>query len=626
MNIFKRKLLSVGAWACLVAAPAAAAPKNAAKTKPVPPHTHLSGYLGERIDACIRGRVMSEDESLLAAPFRQQNETQAWQSEFWGKWTLGAIASYRYNGDPELLQEIRNGVELLLSAQLPDGYIGNYAPEAQLTNWDVWGRKYTLLGLLAYYDLSGNKKVLEAARHLADHLLTQIPSRKSIVEAGLYRGMPPSSILEPMVALYDRTGDKRYLDFAEYIVAQWETERGPRLIGKALEGVPVSQRFVPDTRQEAWWSWDNGQKAYEMMSCYDGLLDLYKITGKPEYLEAVRKSVQNILDEEINIAGSGSAFECFYGGRARQTLPTYHTMETCVTMTWMKLCRNLLELTHDPLYADQIERTAYNALCAALKNDASQIAKYSPLEGARSVGEEQCGMHVNCCNSNGPRAFAMLPEVAVTQADDNIYINLYGESNSTVRLPGGEVILTQTTTYPEEGDIEIAVSPRKAFEFGVSLRIPAWSRVTMVSVNGESIGNIRPGSYLDIRRRWTPDDKITLRLDMRGRLVELDGCQAIERGPVVLARDSRFADGYVDETAVVQATDGYVTLLPVEEKPEKMWMAFTAPMVMGTDLEGEFAQPRQIALCDFASAGNTWNKNIRYRVWLRKTLNTIFDR
>ena len=220
----------------------------------------------------------------------------------------------------------------------------------------------------------------------------------------------------------------------------------------------------------------------------------------------------------------------------------------------------------------------------------------------------------------------MLPEVAVTNTEDNIYINLFGPSTSTVRLAGGEVNLTQTTTYPEEGTVEITVTPRKAFEFGISLRIPSWSETTMAIVNGESIGNVRPGSYLDIRRRWTPEDKITLRLDMRGRLVELDGCQAIERGPVVLARDSRFGDGYVDETAIVQTTDGYVTLLPVDDKPEKMWMAFTAPMVMGTDLEGEFAQPRQIGLCDFSSAGNTWNKNIRYRVWLRKTLNVIFER
>lgn len=66
-----------------------------------------------------------------------------------------------------------------------------------------------------------------------------------------------------------------------------------------------------------------------------------------------------------------------------------------------------------------------------------------------------------------------------------------------------------------------------------------------------------------------------------------------------------------------------MTLLPAEEKPEKMWMAFTAPMILGTDLEGELAEPRQIMLCDFASAGNTWNRNIRYRVWLRRTLNLM---
>ena len=50
------------------------------------------------------------------------------------------------------------------------------------------------------------------------------------------------------------------------------------------------------------------------MSCYDGLLELYKITKNPDYLKAVEATVRNIIDEEINIAGSGSAFECFYHG------------------------------------------------------------------------------------------------------------------------------------------------------------------------------------------------------------------------------------------------------------------------------------------------------------------------
>ncbi len=184
--------------------------------------------------------------------------------------------------------------------------------------------------------LQATKHALASAKKLADHLLTQVgPGKADIVKTGNYRGMPSSSILEPMVYLYLRTGDKRYLDFAKYIVAQWETTDGPKLISAALTGLPVSERFPhPST----WWSYENGQKAYEMMSCYDGLIELYRITGKQDYLNAVEKSVMDIIEKEINIAGSGSAFECWYHGSEYQTEPDlsyygdlcYHDLDEAV--------------------------------------------------------------------------------------------------------------------------------------------------------------------------------------------------------------------------------------------------------------------------------------------------------
>lgn len=93
-----------------------------------------------------------------------------------------------------------------------------------------------------------------------------------------------------------------------------------------------------------------------------------------------------------------------------------------------------------------------------------------------------------------------------------------------------EISLEQTTAYPEDGDIEIAVNAPRNLEFAVAVRIPAWSKVSRVAVNGESIGDVRPGTYVTVRRRWEPGDKISVNLDMRGRLVELNGYQAIERG------------------------------------------------------------------------------------------------
>ena len=204
----------------------------------------MSGYVGERIDACIEHRVKAQDVEHLVEPFRHQDEKSRWQSEFWGKWIQGAIASYRYNRDPELYQIIKNAAESLMETQLPNGYIGNYAPEYQLQAWDIWGRKYSALGLIAWYDLSADKDALDAACRLIDHLMTQVgPDTTNIVSTGFYVGMASSSILEPVMYLYNRTGKQKYLDFAQYIVSQWETPDGPQLISKAIADVPVANRF-----------------------------------------------------------------------------------------------------------------------------------------------------------------------------------------------------------------------------------------------------------------------------------------------------------------------------------------------------------------------------------------------
>ena len=582
----------------------------------------FEGYLGDKMNLCIEKRIKAQNVDHLVEPFRHKDETRLWQSEFWGKWILSAIGAYDYNHDPELLTTINNAVIGLLATQMPNGYIGNYSDEASLQQWDIWGRKYTLLGLLAYYDLTGNKNALNASKRLADHLLTQVGQGKAdIVKTGNYRGMPSSSVLEPMVYLYKKTSDKRYLDFSKYIVARWETADGPELINSALAGIPVSARFP---HPSSWWSYENGQKAYEMMSCYDGLLELYRITADTSYLTAVEMTVKDIIDNEINIAGSGSAFECWYNGVKYQTEPAYHTMETCVTMTWMRLCNNLLRITGNPIYADEIEKSAYNALLASLKYDGSQIAKYSPLGGIRQEGEEQCGMHINCCNANGPRAFMMLPQFAIMGAPDEIYINIYSQSESIIPLNSkNKIIIDQFTDYPVSDKIEIIVNPDKPENFTIAFRIPSWSKNTVITVNGAEVPGIESGTYKKIIRLWNAGDKVVLKMDLHGRLIAQNGHQAILRGPIVLARDARFNDGFVYESAVISEKEGFIDLKPVTAKPANIWMGFTAPVVLGTDREGKFRDPKQVSFCDFASAGNTWGEDSRYLVWIRTTLNVM---
>ena len=56
---------------------------------------------------------------------------------------------------------------------------------------------------------------------------------------------------------------------------------------------------------------------------------------------------------------------------------------------------------------------------------------------------------------------------------------------------------------------------------------------------------------------------------------------------------------------------------------ENIWLTFEIPCKLGTDLEGEYREPKPVYFCDFASAGNTWDSSTRYCIWIRETLNVM---
>jgi DUF1680 family protein len=202
----------------------------------------LSGYIGEKLDDAYKNRILAQDADRLVKPFLNRTETSCWQTEFWGKWITSAILAYRYKPTAELKSVLDKSIADLIATQTADGYIGNYAPDKHLQQWDIWGRKYCMLGLISYYDLTKNSLALEAAAKIADHLINELAGKKAlIIKMGNHRGMAASSVLEPITQLYVRTGNKKYLDFAEEIVHERERPDGPQLISKSVTA--VGKRF-----------------------------------------------------------------------------------------------------------------------------------------------------------------------------------------------------------------------------------------------------------------------------------------------------------------------------------------------------------------------------------------------
>jgi hypothetical protein len=242
----------------------------------------------------------------------------------------------------------------------------------------------------------------------------------------------------------------------------------------------------------------------------------------------------------------------------------------------------------------------------------------------------------------------MTPQWAVMRSREGaIVVNLYSDETASCTLKDGtQVALRLKTSYPVDGAISIAVDPGRTTSFSLKLRIPIWSRNNELSVNGHSLPAV-PGAYATITRRWRRGDRVTLALDMRGRIVRAPGGgmdQAVERGPIVLALDNRLVSE--QDTAVWLISSplvwsryqghktwnyilpkynyprigetGYVDLTPVKPSDSSIWMAFEVPFLTRPALQ--ISRVKQVVMCDFSSAGNRWSDSNYFRVWLPQPL------
>lgn len=594
------------------------------KQQPIERVTFM-GYVGNRFKQSYNNRILAQNVDRLVEPFYHRNETHLWQSEFWGKWMNSAVLAYQYLPTDAMLNQIKEAMNKLIETQDDRGYIGNYTDETHLQEWDIWGRKYCILGLLDAYSVTHDKRALTAACREADYLIDELyHSKSTIVELGNQHGMAASSILKPICFLYRYTGNKRYFNFAKEIVTLWESTTGPQIISKA--NINVSSRF-PKPSAAKWYSWEQGAKAYEMMSCYEGLLEMYRLTGNTEYLSAVEQTWQNIYDTEINITGSGASMESWFGGKKLQYIPIRHFQETCVTATWIKLSRQLLLLTGNTKYADAIEISFYNALLGAMRTDASDWAKYTPLSGQRLPGSEQCDMGLNCCNASGPRGLFVIPQTAILISATGVDINLYIAGHYKLRTPHRQqMTLKSEGEYPKKNKISFSISLHKAETMEIKLRIPKWSIATKITVNNIAVDHVQAGKYLELYRTWDNGDRISIEFDMPGiihRLGQYPEYVAITRGPIILARDQRLPGPSLEAILTPAAEDKQQILLePFNTDNSDIWMSFWAKFQPEAYTE-EDAPVIHVGLCDYASAGNSSQKNDYpfFKVWMPQLFN-----
>ena len=452
----------------------------------------------------------------------------------------------------------------ITAAQEDDGYLytnrtinpEKAADGAGKKRWTNLGRYHELYNVghmyeaaVAHYQATGKKTFLDVAIKNAD-LVTDVfgPGKKM--------GVPGHEEIEiGLVKLYRVTGNNKYLDMAKFFIDQRGNSEGHELYGE------YAQDHKPVIEQEK--AVGHSVRAGYL---YSGMADVAALTGDEQYVEALDKLWDNVVSKKLYLTGGIGASRHGEAFSEEYDLPnaTAYT-ETCAAIANMLWNHRMFLLKGDSKYMDVFERILYNGFLAGISLEGNTFFYPNPLEFDGKYAFNQGAVcrspwfNCSCCPVNIVRTIPSLPGYIYGIKEDNIYINLFINSLSSLVVRGKEFILTQETNYPWDGRVRITVSEVKRLPASFKIRIPGWAgnqpvpgdlynyyqeskNKVMISVNGQESDLSLENGYAVISRTWKDGDVIELDIPLNARKVisnyqveENRGKIAIERGPLVYA-------------------------------------------------------------------------------------------
>ena len=502
----------------------------------------------------------------------------------------GAAYTLMLHLDPGLKKQLDDLIAIIGKAQEPDGYLyttrtidpDNPAPGAGQERWsnlrvshELYNVGHMYEAAAAHFAATGERSFLDIAVKNADLLLRTFGPGKR-------RGFPGHQEVEIGLAkLYRATGNKAYLDLAEFFLS----ERGRYFGGERHDpkdpfSVYDSDEYMQNHKPVLEQTEAVGH-AVRAMYMYAGTADAAALGGRPEYVRAIDLLWENVVGKKMYVTGGVGARDTSEAFGDAYELPnaTAYT-ETCAAIGNALWQQRLFLLHGEAKYVDVLERVMYNGLISGVSLDGMSFFYQNPLEfdGKTELYQGQVGrapwFEVACCPPNITRFLPSVPGYIYALNNDILYVNLFMTNSAAVEFGGHKVSVSQETRYPWEGAVKIAVEPEKPAEFALHIRIPGWARnepvptdlyrfadqvneKAEIKVNGAAVALDINKGYARIRRTWNKGDTIELVLPMPVRRIlandavkEDAGKTALQRGPIVFCAEGIDNGGKVLDLAL----------------------------------------------------------------------------
>jgi DUF1680 family protein len=497
--------------------------------------------------------------------------------------------------DPELEKQLEDYGERIAAAAAKDprGYVNTYTQLVEPGHdWglngglQIWQHEIYNLGALVdagnhFYRATGKTTLLVPGVRIANYMYSYMgpAPKKNIVPC---HPLPE----EALVRLYELfkeqpelksklglpVDENHYLELAEF----WIEARGNNI------GLPnwehdrsAAEQFVRDQKygdgRPSWGAYAQDDKpvfeqevieghAVRATLLCAGLAAAARVNDDPRYRESSVRLWENMVYRRMHITGGVGAYAQEEKFGPDYTLPNDAYLETCAAVGAAFFHQNMNQAFGHARYADELERVLYNGALSGVSLKGDTYLYMNPLEG--DVHRSRWVWHeCPCCPPMFVKLMGAMPGYIYAADEDSVYVNLYVSSTATIPVKGSRMKLKQTSNYPWDGEVRIAIEEAPASECSVMVRIPAWCKSGTVKVNGKPVNTAkRTRGYVSLNEAWKTGDIIEVSLPMPVEhvralpQVRADlGKAAVMRGPLVYCFESADNGAHVASLTLEQA-------------------------------------------------------------------------
>lgn len=489
----------------------------------------------------------------------------------------GAAYALQTHPDPKLDRYLDSLITLVAAAQEPDGYLYTIRtihkdstaardPYAGATRFSFEAGSHELYcaghlyeAAVAHYQATGKRTLLNVAIKNAEYMMRTIgPKPGQLVVVPGHEGIELA-----LVKLYRLTNDRRYVDFARFLIdMRGRADKRELFTDEARSGRGSAelQDHAPVVQQT-----EAVGHAVRAEYLYAAMTDLAALQRDTAYARVLHDLWTDVVERKQYVTGGIGAREHGEAFGLPYDLPNDAAYaETCAAVANMLWNDRLFRLTGNGKYMDVFERVLYNGFLSGVSLSGNQFFYVNPLAsngqrrpGASVLPGRESWYGTPCCPTNVARFLPALPGYAYATRGDNLFVNLFMDNTADVALSNAAVQITQHTDYPWDGLIMLTINPKRTATFALRLRIPGWvagqpmpgklytyanaqPAPYTLSVNGQSVRPTLENGYAVIRRAWKRGDRVLLNLPMPVRQVVANPAVAadrnhvaFERGPVV---------------------------------------------------------------------------------------------